>query len=288
MIVSLRGRWSLVLGASSGIGRAISLALAREGVHVIGLHFDTAERADGVADLVTELRGYGVQAHFVNANAASPATRAELVPLVARLTEGAGLHVLVHSLAFGTLVPYLPRPGYDDGIARRQLEMTLDVMAHSLVYWTQDLRAADLLPPGAKIYAMTSAGVHQKLPAYGAVSAAKSALESHVRQLACELAPDGVAVNALRAGVTVTPALTRIPGSADFVANGADTNPHGRLTRPEDVGEAVVLLSRTDSSWITGNTIGVDGGELHAAAGAWRRPAAKTGDGSDETADDRT
>ncbi|MEE6259660.1 SDR family oxidoreductase [Plantactinospora sonchi] len=275
MIVSLRGRWSLVLGASSGIGRAISLALAREGVHVVGLHFDTAERADGVADLVTELRGYGVQAHFVNANAASPATRAELVPVIAELTDGAGLHVLVHSLAFGTLVPYLPRPGYDGGIARRQLEMTLDVMAHSLVYWTQDLRAADLLPPGAKIYAMTSAGVHQKLPSYGAVSAAKSALESHVRQLACELAPDGVAVNALRAGVTVTPALTRIPGSADFVEHGADTNPHGRLTRPEDVGEAVVLLSRTDSSWITGNTIGVDGGELHAAAGAWRRPPAK-------------
>ena len=48
-------------------------------------------------------------------------------------------------------------------------------------------------------------------------------------------------------------------------------NPHHRLTTPEDVAEAVVLLSRTDSSWITGNTIGVDGAELLAAAGSWAR-----------------
>jgi NAD(P)-dependent dehydrogenase (short-subunit alcohol dehydrogenase family) len=145
-------------------------------------------------------------------------------------------------------------------------------MAHSLVYWVQDLHASGLLRPGAKVFAMTSAGTVQALPSYGAVSAAKVALEAHVRQLACELAPYRVAVNALRAGVTVTPALLRIPESADFVARGEVNNPHGRLTVPEDVAEAVALLSRTDSSWITGNTIGVDGGELHAAAGAWNRP----------------
>ena len=90
--------------------------------------------------------------------------------------------------------------------------MTLDVMAHSLVYWTQDLFFAGLLAPGARIFAMTSAGDHIVWPAYGAVSAAKAALESHVRQLAVELAPHRVAVNALRAGVTDTPALRKIPG----------------------------------------------------------------------------
>jgi enoyl-[acyl-carrier protein] reductase III len=272
MIIGLEGRWALVLGASSGIGRAIATALAREGVNIVGVHFDTGRVAAGVAELAGKLRSYGVEAHFENLNAASPATRARVVQRLGELTGGEGVHVTVHSLAFGTLVPFLPRAGWDAPIARKQLEMTLDVMAHSLVYWVQDLHAAGLLRPGAKVFAMTSAGTVQALPSYGAVSAAKVALEAHVRQLACELAPARIAVNALRAGVTVTPALERIPESADFVARGEANNPHGRLTTPDDVAEAVTLLARSDSSWLTGNTIGVDGGELHAAAGAWARP----------------
>ncbi|MFE6589312.1 SDR family oxidoreductase [Streptomyces sp. NPDC057781] len=270
MLKSLEGSWCLVLGASSGIGRAISLGMAREGVNVVGVHFDTAARDDEVAALVDEIRGYGVEVSFHNANAASRATRDRLVPEIAELTGSTGgIGILVHSLAFGTLVPFLPREGWERPITSRQLEMTLDVMAHSLVYWTQDLHRAGLLRSGSKIYAMTSAGVVQALPSYGAVSAAKSALEAHVRQLACELAPQGIAVNALRAGVTLTPALQAIPEHAGYVARAAVNNPHSRLTRPDDVAEAIAVLSRTDSSWISGNTIGVDGAELHAAAGAW-------------------
>ncbi|MFJ9178076.1 SDR family oxidoreductase [Streptomyces sp. NPDC102360] len=270
MLKSLEGSWCLVLGASSGIGRAIALGLAREGVNVVGVHFDTAARTEEVEALVEEIRGLGVQAHFFNTNAAARATRDRLLPELAELTGATGgIRILVHSLAFGTLVPFTPREGWEKRIGARQLEMTLDVMANSLVYWTQDLLAAGLLRSGSKVYAMTSAGTSQALPSYGAVSAAKSALESHVRQLACELATSGIAVNALRAGTTVTPALQRIPEHAGYIERAAENNPHGRLTRPDDVAEAVALLSRTESSWLTGNTIGVDGAELHAAAGAW-------------------
>ncbi|WP_309055017.1 SDR family oxidoreductase [Streptomyces sp.] len=266
---SLRDSWALVLGVSSGMGRATARALAAEGVHVIGVHFDRAETAEEARRLEEELRAGGVRAHLFNANAAAPRTRERLVPRIAEFTGGAGLRVVLHSLAFGSLVPFLPRGGDKAALTRPQLEMTLDVMAHSLVYWTQDLVAAGLLRRGAKIFAMTSAGTSQVLPSYGAVSAAKAALESHVRQLACELAPYGVAVNALRAGVTVTPSLLRIPGHEQFVDRSAAGNPHGRLTRPEDVAEAVVTLARTPSSWLTGDTIGVDGGELIAAGTTW-------------------
>ena len=120
--------------------------------------------------------------------------------------------------------------------------MTLDVMANSLVYWTQDLFFAELLAPGARIFAMTSAGDHIVWPAYGAVSAAKSALESHVRQLAVELAPNRMSVNALRAGVTDTPALRKIPGNEAMIERITAMHPAGRLTGPEDVAGALVAL----------------------------------------------
>jgi len=118
-----------------------------------------------------------------------------------------------------------------------------------------------LLNKGAKLFAMTSAGGHRVWPAYGAVSAAKAALESHVRQLAVELAPYGVSVNALQAGVTDTPAARKIPGSEQMFARASESNPGKRLTTPEDVAQILVALSLCESTWATGNVVRIDGGE---------------------------
>jgi enoyl-[acyl-carrier protein] reductase III len=134
-------------------------------------------------------------------------------------------------------------------------------MAHSLVYWVQDLFKAGMLRKGAKVFAMTSAGGHRVWPTYGAVSAAKAALESHVRQLAVELAPFGISANALQAGVTDTPAARRIPGSEQMFAQALKFNPGKRLTTPEDVAEILISLSSCESTWMTGNVIRIDGGE---------------------------
>ena len=108
---------------------------------------------------------------------------------------------------------------------------------------------------------MTSSGGARVWRAYGAVSAAKAALESHIRQLAMELAPLGIAANAIRAGVTDTPALRKIPGSESIKQAALQGNPSGRLTTPQDVASALVALSRPETYWLTGNVIGVDGGE---------------------------
>jgi len=260
----LAGTSAIVLGASSGMGRAVALRLARDGATVIGVHFDTASRDDEVAALAEELSSHGTS-HLINANAASPRTRAEVVDLARSLDVGTGPTVLLHSLAFGTLLPFVPDRTADDEpadvLAPKQMTMTLEVMAHSLVWWVQDLLTAGLLPAGSHVLAMTSAGDSRVTSSYGAVSAAKSALLSHVRQLAVELAPRGVAVNALRAGVTRTPALERIPEADRLLALAREGNPHGRLTTPEDVADVVALLATSRSSWVTGNVIGVDGGE---------------------------
>ncbi|MFJ6074777.1 SDR family oxidoreductase [Streptomyces sp. NPDC093065] len=261
MLSSVKGAWVVILGASSGMGRATALAMAKEGANIFGVHLSTAAQHAEVEELVAELEATGVQVAFHNRNAAGDRNRAELVAEIAAATGPGGVRVLLHSLAFGSLLPFIPTEEQPDVITPRQMNMTSDVMGHSLVYWTRDLYVAGLLPSGAKVFTLTSHGDEHAMPSYGAVGAAKAALCAHVRQLAVELAPSGVAVNAIRAGMAPTPAALRIPGSEDLARRAAEANPHGRITEPEEVAEAIVMLSASSSSWLTGNVIGVDGGE---------------------------
>jgi enoyl-[acyl-carrier protein] reductase III len=173
------------------------------------------------------------------------------------MSAGDQIGVLMHSLAFGTLRAYTG----ENGVTPAQMDMTVRVMAHSLVDWAQAILSRELMGEGGRIFAMTSSGSNRVIPSYGPVSAAKAALESHCRQLAYELAPRGITVNALRGGVTDTAALRKIPGSDELVAGATERNPSGRLTTPEDVARATVALCSPDSYWITGNVINVDGGE---------------------------
>jgi len=215
---------------------------------------------DHVAFVQHEIRNKGCEAVFFNVNAADDEKRVEVCERARELAGGKPLRMLLHSLAFGTLKPFVSDvPGQQT--TKAQLEMTLDVMAHSLVYWVQDLHARGLLGEGSHVFAMTSSGGTRVMPFYGAVSAAKAALESHVRQLALELGPAGVSVNAIRAGVTDTPAARKIPAAEYLFQEARRRNPGGRLTCPEDVAGAIAALSLPGGRWISGNVIGVDGGE---------------------------
>lgn len=257
-------RWALILGASSGFGAASSLALARHGFNIVGVHLDRRATIANAERIAADIRQMGRKALFYNVNAADPERRGEVIQGCKEALEGepghTGINTLLHSLAFGTLKLYIPARG-ESTIKPADMDMTVDVMAHSLVYWVQDLYAAGILQKGAKIFAMTSAGGHRVWQTYGAVSAAKAALESHIRQLAVEMAPLGISANALRAGVTDTPAARKIPGSDRMFQHALESNPGKRLTTPEDIAEVLVALSLCPSAWMTGNIIGVDGGE---------------------------
>jgi enoyl-[acyl-carrier protein] reductase III len=267
-----RERWALILGASSGFGAAAGRSLARAGYNIVGVHLDlrgTIEAAKAVRD---ELAASGAQVRFHNVNAADAERRAAVIAdtqatFAERRAAGADpfVAVFLHSLAFGTTLSYVTNATDVREVSQKQLEMTADVMAHSIVYWVRDLFHAGLLANGSRVFAMTSEGAARAVPTYGPVSAAKAALEAHCRQLALELMPVGITVNAIRAGVTDTPALRRIPGFEGLIKASSGRNPGGRMTRPEDVGEALVALASPRLYWMTGNVIGIDGGEMMGA-----------------------
>ena len=159
-----RERWALILGASSGMGEATSLALAGAGYHVAGIHLDFRAGLQHVEEVKAGIAAAGAEALFINMNAADDEKRAgALQQLRARFDERtkAGrkpyVRVVMHSLAFGSLVPFLADDP-KDAVDRKKMEMTQDVMANSLVYWVQDLYRGGFLERGSKVYAMTSEG----------------------------------------------------------------------------------------------------------------------------------
>lgn len=261
--------FALILGASSGFGEAAALAFAAAGADIIGVHLDRRSTQGHVEEVTARIRALGREAWFYNVNAADDGKRKGVLDdVAARLAargNGERVRVLMHSLAFGSLRPALPTADGGAALTRMQVEMTLDVMGSSLLYWTQDLVARGLLGDGGRVFAMTSDGSLHALPDYGAVSAAKAALEAWVRQLALEGARYGFTANAICAGVTRTAALEKIPNHEAIVAKAVARNPHGRLTTPADVAQTLVALAGPETHWLTGNVLYVDGGE--AAAG---------------------
>ena len=255
--------WALILGASSGFGGATARELARHGMNICGVHLDRAATIPNAVRIKEEIEGFGVRAMFFNVNAADEQKRNEVLDELKKTcdaTPGSFVRVLLHSLAFGTLKPYISE-NPSEMITKSQIEMTMDVMGNSVVYWTQGAYTRGLLKNGSRILAMTSSGGHLQMPSYGAVSAAKAAMESHLRQLNMELGMDGITVNGIMAGVTHTPAQQKIAHADGMLDVAKRKNPQFRLTVPEDIAKAIVLVAHEYGSFISGGVLAVDGGE---------------------------
>ena len=258
-----KNQWALVLGSSSGFGGATALELAKRGMSIYGVHFDRAATLPNAEKILGEVKKAGVNGRFFNVNASDESNRNEILDEIRKDFDSdktATLKVILHSLAFGTLRPFVAS-NKEEMISQKQMEMTLDVMASSLVYWVQGAFGRKLLKSGSRIYAMTSSGSHMVIPDYGAVSAAKAALESNIRQLAMELGPHGITATSIMAGVTDTPALRKIPSGLELLDYARSKNPGRRTTTPEDVAKVISLLSRDETAWVSGGVIAVDGGE---------------------------
>ncbi len=258
-----RNQWALILGSSSGFGAATAKELASRGMNIIGIHFDRAAGIPAIEQGVKELEATGVKVRYFNINASDPVKRNEVLDEMKALFDkepGSTVRVLMHSLAFGSLKPLIAAKA-DLCLTQAQVEMTMDVMANSLVYWTQGVVQRGMMKPGGRIVAMTSSGGHSALLNYGAVSAAKAALESFIRQIALEVGPIGITANTILGGVTNTPALNKIPGAMEMLGVAQARNPSMRNCTPEDIAQAIALLAHDNAHFISGNVLRVDGGE---------------------------
>jgi enoyl-[acyl-carrier protein] reductase III len=239
--VSAAGPRVFVTGGSRGIGRAIALRLARDGASTVAIGYFRSDAA--AEETAEELRALGAEPVLVRGNVTSSR--------VAEQVEALGpLDVLVHSAATGVIRPALETED-------KHWDWTLNANARALLGLVRV--AAPAMPAGASVVALSSLGSVRVLPNYTLVGVSKAALEALVRYLAVELAPRGIRVNAVSAGVVETGALEHFPNREEMLASGAG-NPAGRLVTPDDVAGVVSFLCSPDAEMIRGQTLVIDGG----------------------------
>jgi enoyl-[acyl-carrier protein] reductase III len=236
----------LVTGGGRGIGRAIALRFADEGADVYVNFFVNRDAAEKTAHDV-EIRGG--TAHVLQADLKDPANIARMIGEIR--TGGGRLDVLVHAAASGVLRQSLE-------LTAKHWDWVLSTNARPLLLGCKE--AASLMPPGGRVIAVSSLGSQRVIPGYAAIGVSKAALEALVRYLAVELAPRGIAVNAVSAGAVDTDVWRLVPdGDAALAAIRART-PSGTLVTPEAVAEVVWFLASPAADGIHGQTLVVDGG----------------------------
>ena len=163
-----------------------------------------------------------------------------------------GLDVLVHNAAIGSFKPL-------HAVRANQWDLTLNVNARALLLCVQ-AALPGLAARGGRVVSISSLGGRRVVPDYGAIGVSKAALEAATRYLASELAPRGVRVNAIAAGLVATESVQRHPAYAALESGAKKRTPTGRLVTPDAIADAVLFLCGPYSADIVGQTLVVDGG----------------------------
>jgi enoyl-[acyl-carrier protein] reductase I len=256
--MEMKGRHALIIGGSSGIGLATVKKLASHHCNISIVHRDRKQGVMELEETISQLENeFGVSIESYNIDATNPEKITECIETV-KQSGSFSFDVVLHAVSRGNLKPFIA-----DGpkLTSQDLALTIEAMGTNLKLWVDELIAKELISKGSKILTLTSEGNDKFWEGYGAVALAKSTLETLSKYLAIELAPIGITVNIIQAGVTDTPSLRLIPGSAELIEQSKKRNPYGRLTTPENVANTIFLLSQPEASWINGALIHVDGGE---------------------------
>jgi enoyl-[acyl-carrier protein] reductase III len=233
----------LVTGGSRGIGRAIALRFAELGAARVAISYLRNDRA--AEETAEAIRRLGAEPATLRGNLGDPDKASAVVE------EAGTLDVIVSNAATGVIRPVLE-------VTEKHWDWTLNANARALL--TLARHAAAAMPPGGSIIAISSLGSRRVLDNYALVGTSKAAVESLVRYLAVELAPQGIRVNAVSAGLVETGALEYFPNRDEMLAFYRQRTPAGRLVEPGDVAELVCFLASPEADMIRGQTVVVDGG----------------------------
>lgn len=244
---------ALVTGSSRGIGRALAVTLAREGATAV-IHYKRNQ--DAATAVVREIEAAGGHAWAQAADLEDPVALDQLFDRIQERHGRLDLFVAnAAAAAFKRIGEY----------KSHHLDRTFNLNVKAFVLGAQ--RAAAMMPEGGRILAITSYGSLRAFPTYANLGAAKAALEAWVRYMALELAPRGINVNAVNAGVVDTESAAFFygqPGMPPLEAVVAHI-PKGRMASPQEIADVAAFLLSPQAEYVTGATVMVDGGLTIAA-----------------------
>ncbi|MBI5930280.1 MAG: enoyl-[acyl-carrier-protein] reductase FabL [Chloroflexi bacterium] len=246
------GKVALITGSGRGIGKAIALRFAAEGADIVVNFFRNREPAEETAE---EIRALGRRAEVVRANVAEQ----EDLEILFKATEEAygGLDFLINNAA----------SGFNRSVMEQRVkgwDWTMNINARSALFSSQLAVPMMEARGGGVIINLSSIGSFRVLPEYVVVGASKAALEAVTRYLAVELAPKGIVVNAVSAGIVETDALQHFPQMKEIMQERLDAaaayTPAKRNLNADDVAGVVAFMCTPDAAMICGQVVLVDGG----------------------------
>ena len=243
---NLLNQVALITGGARGIGRATALKLANAGADIALVYYNSSDEA---AELVSQIQALGRKAIAIQANVADAQSVAQLFEAFKQHFNT--LNILVSNAASGVLKPALK-------MSTKHWRWCMETNALALNHLVS--MGCELMPAGGRVLALSSLGAHRAIPNYAFIGASKAALEALVRSLSLELAPRGISVNTVSAGVVDTDALKHFPNREQLLSEYQAHSLAGKPLTPSDVADAVYLLCLPEAARIKGQTIFVDDG----------------------------
>jgi len=244
--MELEGKVAFVSGGTRGIGFAVAERLAKQGANVVLNYFRSRQSAE---EAVVKIKSFGVESFAHRANMGN---HGQIPAIFESITKRFGkLDILISNAALGL---YTDLMDIDD----KAWDLSMHTNARAFLHCLQ--LGSKIMPDHGRIVTLSSLGSIRYIPGYSAIGVSKAALESIVRYAAIEMAPRQITVNAVSGGFIDTRALSVFPNFEQMKREVSDRTPFKRIGKPEEIADVVVFLAGPKASWITGQTVIVDGG----------------------------